>query len=74
LRPPVLTRDMLVPLNHKVLGGVRVAGVGPKLSRTPGPLHHSDDALGRDTPKVLQELVGLSVEKIAQLSEKNTVK
>lgn len=67
-------RDMLVSLEHEVLGDIRVAGVVPKLSRTPGRLHRSGGAIGRDTRTVLQKMADLSEDKIAQLAERHIVK
>lgn len=72
--PHFRAREMLVPLQHEVLGDVRVAGVVPKLSRTPGRLYRSGGAIGRDTRAVLQEMAGLSADEIAQLADKHIVK
>lgn len=72
--PHFRARDMLVPLQHEVLGNVRVAGVVPKLSRTPGRLYRSGGSIGRDTRAVLREMADLSAGEIAQLTDKHIVK
>jgi crotonobetainyl-CoA:carnitine CoA-transferase CaiB-like acyl-CoA transferase len=72
--PHFRARDMLVPLQHEVLGNVRVAGVVPKLSRTPGRLYRSGGSIGRDTRAVLQKMADLSAGEIAQLTDKHIVK
>lgn len=71
--PHFQAREMLVPLAHEKLGDVKVAGVVPKLSRTPGRLHQSGGAVGRDTERVLREL-GLSDEQVERLVEAGIVK
>lgn len=71
--PHFQARQMLVPLAHEKLGEVRVAGVVPKLSRTPGQLHRSGGAVGRDTERVLREL-GLSQEQVERLVQAGVVK
>ncbi len=67
------TIQTLWSLAHEKLGDVKVAGVVPKLSRTPGRLHQSGGAVGRDTERVLREL-GLSDEQVERLVEAGIVK
>jgi len=51
---------------------LRVPGVVPKLSLTPGGQHRNAPALGQDTEAVLRE-IGLSVEQIAALRARGIV-
>jgi crotonobetainyl-CoA:carnitine CoA-transferase CaiB-like acyl-CoA transferase len=44
-----------------------MAGVVPKLSRTPGAIRTTGPELGEHTDSVLQELVGMGAAEIAQL-------
>lgn len=60
-------RDMLVDLPHDRLGTVKVAGVVPKLSDTPGALRRAGGAVGRDTREVLCGIAGYAPEEIDSL-------
>lgn len=58
--PHFAARDMLVKVPHDTLGNVTMAGVVPKLSRTPGQIRRSGGTVGRDTRHVLCDLAGFS--------------
>lgn len=70
--PHYLARDMI--LDAELPGGVRVKmpGIVPKLSATPGAVVRQGPALGADTDAVLSAL-GLNAEDIAQLRGKGAV-
>jgi crotonobetainyl-CoA:carnitine CoA-transferase CaiB-like acyl-CoA transferase len=72
--PHFRAREMLVPLQHAVLGDVRVAGVVPKLSRTPGQLHRSGGEVGRDTEQVLRDVAGLEQDEVRRLVGAGVIK
>ena len=72
--PHFHAREMLVPLKHEVIGEVRVAGVVPKLSRTPGKLYRSGGAVGRDTERVLREVAGLGEDEVRRLATAGVIK
>lgn len=57
--PHYRAREMLVRLPDEQFGTVAVAGVVPKLSRTPGKLRHPGRKVGEDTREVLREILGL---------------
>lgn len=61
-------RDMLLKVPHEKLGHLTVAGVVPKLSRTPGSVYRLGGDVGADTADVLSELLGLSPEVIGDLA------
>ncbi|MBI4334584.1 MAG: CoA transferase [Chloroflexi bacterium] len=54
--PQVRHREMVVELEHDRLGKVKQAGIGIKLSRTPGRIRRLAPPDGRDTEKLLREL------------------
>jgi crotonobetainyl-CoA:carnitine CoA-transferase CaiB-like acyl-CoA transferase len=58
--PHFKARDMLVRTPDDDLGHVTLAGIVPKLSRTPGSIRWSGHRLGQDTRVVLRELANLT--------------
>lgn len=66
-------RQMLVDVPHEALKQVTMAGVVPKLSRTPGQLRHAGGAVGRDTRRILTELAGLNAADVQRLEESGVV-
>ena len=70
--PQYLAREMI----RSVMlpdGPVKMPGVVPKLSHTPGDIHWAGPALGEHTDQVLQGMLGLSREQIALLRERKVV-
>jgi crotonobetainyl-CoA:carnitine CoA-transferase CaiB-like acyl-CoA transferase len=54
-------------------GPLRMPGLVPKFSRTPGRLTHAGPQLGRDTDRILSEVLGYSAERVAELHERGVV-
>ncbi len=71
--PHFKARDMLLDVPHDTLGSVVVPGIVPRLSATPGRVHRSGGAVGRDTVSVLSELAGLSDEEIERLCRQGVI-
>ncbi|MBI4507297.1 MAG: CoA transferase, partial [Chloroflexi bacterium] len=55
LDPQISHNKMLVEVEHARLGRIKVAGVAPKLSRTPGAVRRAPPTLGQHTEEVLRE-------------------
>ncbi|GJI87087.1 CaiB/BaiF CoA transferase family protein [Duganella hordei] len=70
--PHYLARDMV--LQAELPGGVRVKmpGIVPKLSETPGQVNWQGPSLGQHTASVLTEL-GMSAQQIARLQQEGVV-
>jgi succinyl-CoA--D-citramalate CoA-transferase len=66
-------RDMLLEAPHPVLGKLTVPGIVPKLSQTPGGVHRLGSALGADTIAVLQRLLDLTPQRVAQLEAEGVI-
>lgn len=66
-------RDMLLEAPHPVLGKLTVPGIVPKLSQTPGGVHRLGSALGADTNAVLQRLLDMTPQRIAQLEAEGVI-
>jgi succinyl-CoA--D-citramalate CoA-transferase len=72
--PHFQARGMLVDLPHPRLGSVKVTGVVPRLSETPGAIHRAGPDQNVDTESVLKDLLGLSADEIERLSTAGVVR
>jgi crotonobetainyl-CoA:carnitine CoA-transferase CaiB-like acyl-CoA transferase len=70
--PHYQARDMILASRLPDGTAVKMPGIVPKLSATPGEVRWAGPALGADTDKVLAEL-GFDVEQIVQLRAKGAV-
>ncbi len=71
--PQVQANDMIIPVPDPELGEVRMQGITPKLSRTPGSVRNAGPSLGMDNDEVYRQRLGLSDEEIAILREKQVI-
>jgi CoA:oxalate CoA-transferase len=71
--PQVRAREMLVEVEHPVIGKLPLAGTPVKLSRTTGGIRGPSPSLGQHTNEVLQDLAGLSNSEIEWLREGRVV-
>ena len=66
--PQLAAREMIQSVPHPAAGPVKVLGNPIKLSATPGTVDAAPPRLGEHTASVLQHVLGLAPEEIAQLS------
>jgi crotonobetainyl-CoA:carnitine CoA-transferase CaiB-like acyl-CoA transferase len=71
--PHIAARDMIVRLAAGFDRAVPMAGVVPKLSRTPGSIRHVGPGLGEHTDEVLSELARYSDEEIDALRRERVI-
>jgi succinyl-CoA--D-citramalate CoA-transferase len=71
--PHFQERDMLLTLHDRLLGAVRMQGIVPKLSETPGAARFVGPALGEHNQDVYHNLLGLSAEDIAGLTHRGVI-
>lgn len=71
--PHVRATGMIVPVADPELGELRMQGVVPRFSRTPGTVHRSGPALGADNQEVYADRLGLSEDEITALREKRVI-
>jgi crotonobetainyl-CoA:carnitine CoA-transferase CaiB-like acyl-CoA transferase len=71
--PHVAARENLVPVPDGKGGRVRMVGVLPRLSRTPGRIRHGGRPLGADNEEVYGELLGLEPEEVRALRARGIV-
>ena len=70
--PHYEAREMLVQVEHPTLGTLRLPGVTPKFSETPGEVRRPGPELGQHNAEIFAEL-GLSEADIAALTEKGII-
>jgi len=71
--PHFREREMLVPAPDDDLGQVTLAGIVPKMSRTPGRIRWSGHRLGQDTRAVLRDIARLTDSDIDALEARGIV-
>ncbi|MQA85898.1 MAG: CoA transferase [Streptosporangiales bacterium] len=70
--PHYAARDMIVEVDHPKLGRVRLPGVVPKFSSTPGAVRNAGPGLGQHNHEVYGEL-GLDEADLARLSDEGVI-
>ena len=70
--PQVIARENLVRVPDDQGGELRMVGVMPKLSETPGRIRHAGRPLGADNDAVYGEL-GLGPDELAALRERGVI-
>ncbi|MES0881689.1 CaiB/BaiF CoA transferase family protein [Roseibium sp. SCP14] len=71
--PQVIANQMIVGLEDDELGSVRMQGVTPNFSRTPGSVHSPGPALGADNNTIYAGRLGLSDAEITTLRNKQVI-
>lgn len=70
--PQINHNKMLVEVDHAKLGKIKVGGIAPKLSQTPGSVRRPPPVLGQHSDEVLRES-GFSDEEIANLRQAGVI-
>lgn len=71
--PHFRARDNIVAVADGELGSVRMQGVAPKLSRTPGRVTHAGAPLGAHSREVYAEWLGMTGQQFDELHERGAV-
>ncbi|CAN5260905.1 CoA transferase [soil metagenome] len=71
--PHVLAREMVVSVPDEDLGSIRMQGIVPKLSETPGEIRHAGQRLGQSNDQIYGELLGMSRERMADLHARGVI-
>lgn len=71
--PHYQARDNIVEVQHPRLGKVKVPGITPKFSETPGSIRQAAPDLGEHSEDILKTLLDLDEDYIVQLKEKNII-
>jgi crotonobetainyl-CoA:carnitine CoA-transferase CaiB-like acyl-CoA transferase len=71
--PQYAARNNIVDVPDIDFGTVRMQGVVPKFSRTPGTVRKSGGALGQDNDAVYREQLGLSRAELSELEAEGVI-
>lgn len=71
--PHYKARENIVEVEHPRLGKVKIPGVVPKFSETPGSIRQIAPDLGEHNDEILKNLLELDEETIAKLKEKKVI-
>ena len=71
--PHVVARGDIVTVDDPVIGPVRMQGVYPRLSRTPGAIREGAPRLGAHNDEVYRGLLGLAEAEIAALRDEGVI-
>lgn len=71
--PHYLARDMIYDLEVDGLGTLKVPGIVPKLSETPGSIKWAGPTLGKHTEQVLKRIPGFDNEYIQKLKSEGII-
>jgi len=71
--PHYAARSSIVETEHPVVGRVKMQGVGPRLSLTPGGIDRPAPALGEHNEEIYSQLLGLSAEELTQLRSEGVI-
>jgi len=69
----VQARDMLLTLHDRILGTLRMPGIVPKLSDTPGEVRFTGPGLGEHNHEVYGTLLGLGTSEINSLIKQGVI-
>jgi formyl-CoA transferase len=71
--PHLIAREMILDFDDPDLGPIKMPGIVPKLTRTPGSVRTPGEELGASTDRVLAELLGLDAAELATLREQRVI-
>jgi formyl-CoA transferase len=71
--PHVVARGDIVTVEDPVIGPVRMQGVYPRLSRTPGAIREGAPRLGAHNDAIYRELLGLTEAEISSLRDEGVI-
>jgi crotonobetainyl-CoA:carnitine CoA-transferase CaiB-like acyl-CoA transferase len=71
--PHLLARDMVITVPDDELGPVKMQGIVPKLSATPGKVDHAGQRMGASNDLILGGLLGMSKADIKSLRAKGVI-
>lgn len=71
--PHIKSREMVVEIEHPVVGNYKSSGVTPKLSLTPGSVESPPPTLGQHNDEIYRGLLRYSEDRLKALKEKGVI-
>ncbi|MBI4640316.1 MAG: CoA transferase [Candidatus Tectomicrobia bacterium] len=71
--PQLNAREMIVEVEHPVMGKIKIPGVTVKLSDTPGGIDRPAPLLGQHNEEIYLKLLGLSKEELSGLKREEVI-
>jgi formyl-CoA transferase len=71
--PHFQARESIITVMHKQLGALAMQNVAPRLSGTPGGVHHTGPELGEHNEDILKGILGLDDAAIARLATEKVI-
>jgi crotonobetainyl-CoA:carnitine CoA-transferase CaiB-like acyl-CoA transferase len=68
-----LRREMVIRSFDEERGSLLMEGIFPKMSLTPGVVHHTGKRIGVDNKEIFEKRLGLSKEQLAELSKEKII-
>jgi crotonobetainyl-CoA:carnitine CoA-transferase CaiB-like acyl-CoA transferase len=71
--PHVMEREVITTIDDEDLGPLKMQNLIFRMGGTPGAIRHGGRTLGQDTHSVLDELLGLSGDKLEELHQDGVI-
>ena len=71
--PHLIARDMVITVNDDELGPIKMQGIVPKMSATPGKVKHAGQKMGASNALILGKLLGMKPKDIDALKAKGVI-
>jgi formyl-CoA transferase len=71
--PHFAARNAIVEVPHPEFGRLKMQNVAPRLSATPGSVHHAGPELGQHNDEILRGLLGIPPERQAELRKAGVI-
>jgi len=71
--PQFKVREMLVDIGHPVLGQMKMMGIVPKLSETPGSIRSAGPSLGQHNEEIYAKLMGYTDKDLNALRQEGVI-
>jgi len=71
--PHLLAREMVITVQDDELGPIKMQGIVPKMTDTPGKVEHAGQKMGASNDFVLAGILGMSAKQIAALRDKGVI-
>ena len=71
--PQFKAREMLVNIGHPILGQMKMMGIVPKLSKTPGSIRSAGPSLGQHNLEIFSKLLGYNNDDLNALEQQGVI-